>query len=87
VSMHERYQAALREAEEKWQDGERPPEITAVALATGLDPEELWDEVEGKCGWESHDAGYPHVVWGIAWGLKDFPDWQAPRGDKPVGGP
>lgn len=81
--MWETYLAALAQAEEEWWDGDRPCEITAVAAATGIGPQELWDEVEGKRGWESHDQGYQGVVWMTAWGMKGYPDWQdvtpAPR--------
>lgn len=48
--MWERYQAVLREEQRSWAKGDRPAEVTAVALATGLDPAELWEEVEGKRG-------------------------------------
>lgn len=70
------YTAVLRAAEEEWQEPERPPVVTAVAAVLGMDPEALWDEVEGKRGWESHNAGYEAMVWFIAWELKSHPDWR-----------
>jgi len=44
----------------------RPVEITAVASALGMDPEALWDHVEGCHGWEPHDEGYEAAVWAAA---------------------
>lgn len=73
--MQDTYLKALRQAEEEWWEGDRPPEITAVAAAAGLDPQELWDTVEGSRGWEPHDTGYQGMVWLIAWELKGYPDW------------
>jgi hypothetical protein len=81
--MWETYRNVLRQAEEEWWEGDRPCEVTAVARAAGLDPDRLWEEVEGVRGWESHDQGYQGMVWLIAWELTGHPDWQgtepAPR--------
>jgi hypothetical protein len=44
----------------------RPVEITAVASVLGMDPEALWDHVEGEHGWEPHDEGYEDAVWDAA---------------------
>lgn len=77
------YRKAIAQAEEEWSDGDRPCEVTAVAGAAGLDPERLWNEVEGKRGWEPQDTGYQGMVWLIAWEMRGFPDWEgvtpAPR--------
>lgn len=62
----QQYQEALACAKAAWQDGEAPPQITAVAEVTGLDPDRLWDHVEGECGWEPHDEGYEEQVWDCA---------------------
>lgn len=77
MTMHATFEAELRKARETWQESDRPPEVTAVAAATGLDPERLWDVVEGQRGWESHNAGYEDVVWAIAWEMRGYPDWAA----------
>lgn len=84
--MWDAYLAACRQAEEAWQDGDRPHEVTAISAATGLDPEALWDEVEGVRGWESHDTGYHAMVWLVAWELSGHPDWAGvtPGGGQPV---
>jgi hypothetical protein len=74
-TMWTAYLKALETAEEEWWDGDRPAQVTAVAKAAGLDPEELWDRVEGKAGWESHDTGYQGMVWLFAWEMKGHPDW------------
>jgi hypothetical protein len=44
----------------------RPPEVEAVASVLGLDPEALWDHVEGEHGWEPHDEGFEDAVWTAA---------------------
>ena len=66
MSMWETYRKALVQAEEEWTEGDTPVEVTAVAMATGMDPAKLWDEVDGVRGWESRDQGYQGMVW---------PDW------------
>jgi len=68
------YTEARAKALEEWGDaldillhGEpRPVEITAVASVLGMDPEALWDHVEGVHGWEPHDEGYEDAVWAAA---------------------
>lgn len=68
------YAEALAKAKAEWGDalqimmhGEpRPPEVEAVASVLGLDPEALWDHVEGIHGWEPHDEGYEDAVWAAA---------------------
>jgi hypothetical protein len=94
--MWDAYGTALRAAEEAWQEPECPPVVTAVAAVLGMDAEDLWDEVEGKRGWESHNAGYEAMVWFIAWELTGRPDWRgivtvtqstgASGGDQPLAG-
>lgn len=79
MSMWGRYGPALREAEEAWTEGDVPPVVQAVAVVTGLKPEELHDFIEGMLGWESHDAGYEHAAWFAAWTMKDHPDWEAKK--------
>lgn len=81
MKMWEIYSAALRKAEEEWWEGDTPPVITAIARATGLDPKELHDRIEGQLGWETHDAGYEYTAWFTAWSMKGYPDWQ---GTEPV---
>ena len=61
-----RYIMALKGAELRWQDGDRPPQVTAVAEVLGLDPDKLWEHVEGIHGWEPHDEGYEDAVWAAA---------------------
>jgi hypothetical protein len=76
LGLWRHYRAVIAQAEEEWSEGDRPCEVTAIASATGLDPQELWDEVEGRRGWESLDMGYQGMVWLIAWEMKGFPDWE-----------
>ena len=75
VSMWVTYRKALARAEEEWTEGDTAVEVSAVAKATGMDPAELWEEVEGVRGWESHDQGYQGMVWLVARGLSGWPDW------------
>lgn len=77
MRMWEQYERELRKAQEAWQENDCPPDVTAVALATGMKPDDLWEVVEGQRGWESHDPGYAYVVWVIAWELRGHPDWIA----------
>ncbi len=48
---------------EPWIDLDpRPTECDRIGLAVGIDPEKLWEHVEGEHGWESHDEGYAEAV-------------------------
>lgn len=67
------FAATLPAAEAAWADAELhctaalpPPVVTTVAAVLALDPEDLWDHVEGIHGWEPHDEGYEDAVWAAA---------------------
>lgn len=71
------YAAALPVAEAAWTEAELydartlpPPVVSAVASALGMDPDALWDHVEGVHGWEPHDEGYEDAVWAAAAGCE-----------------
>jgi hypothetical protein len=60
------YGTELAKAEARWTDGDYPPQVSAVAAVTGLDPNILDMHVEGIHGWEWHDVGYVDAVWAAA---------------------
>ena len=76
MRMWDTYLKALEEAEEEWWEGDCPVEVTAVARATGLNPQDLWDRVEGQAYWVPTDTGYQGMVWLYAWSMRGHPDWQ-----------